>query len=53
MQIRASSTEATPDIGITTLWALVEYVVPQARLGLKNARIKFSGGRIKLRSTNQ
>mgnify|MGYP001606696916 FL=1 len=53
MQIRASTTEATPDVGISTLWALVEYVIPQARIGLKNARIKFSGGRILLRSTNQ
>ncbi len=52
-QIRASTTDGNPDLGITTLWALVEYTIPNAKVALRNARINLSGGRIILRSTNQ
>ncbi len=57
MQLRASTTDANPDVGITTLWALVEYIdgiapaiAERMRIRLQGARIKVSGGRIRLQS---
>lgn len=57
MQIGITSTDASPDINLSTLWALVEYVdgsppaaVEKMRARLNGGRFKVNGGRFKLQS---
>ena len=48
MQIGMISTDGNPDINLSALWALVEYVdvyPPQARSAWRNMRMKLNGGR--------
>ena len=56
MQIGVTSPDANPDIGVSTLWALVEYVdgvaasLAPTRLKFGIGRWRFNGGRIRLQS---
>lgn len=57
MQIGITSTDGNPDIRVSTLWALVEYVdgspagaSDKMRARLNGGRIKVQGGRFKLQS---
>jgi hypothetical protein len=46
MQVGITDTDANPDINVSTLWALVEFVEgPKSRMSLNGGRINLNGGR--------
>ncbi len=50
MQIGAQSIDASPDVRVTTLWGLIEYVDGAAPVAAEKMRSRVAGGRLKVQS---